>query len=134
MTLKKKKDLRLKCHKVMLFLQWGEIRKALVSLKLKTAKNKRKILNLRERKSNQHKMEPQKWITLDTRQWSYIFNIYYNLDPSQSFSNIQGWFNIRISVSIVYSFNELKEKYHMTMEFKSAKNVFFKIQHWSTTL
>ena len=44
MTLKKKKDLRLKYHKVMLFLKWGEIRKTLVSLKLKTAKNKEKNL------------------------------------------------------------------------------------------
>ena len=44
MTLKKKKNLRLKCCKVMLFLQWGEIRKTLVSLKLKTAKNEEKNL------------------------------------------------------------------------------------------
>lgn len=60
MTLKKKKDLRLKYHKVMLFLQWGEIRKTLVSLKLKTAKNKEKNLKSQRKKEQSTKNGTQK--------------------------------------------------------------------------
>lgn len=45
----------------------------------KNVKNKEKILNLKERKSKQHKKQQEKLCNMDTTQWSNIFNINPNI-------------------------------------------------------
>ena len=41
---------------------------------------------------------------------------------------MQGWFNIRTSINVIYYINKLKEKKHMVISL-DAKKAFDKIQH-----